>query len=31
MIADEIGVTRAAVCHQYRTKEEIVVAVGQPS
>ena len=29
MIADEIGVTKAAVYHQYRTKEEIVVAVAQ--
>jgi AcrR family transcriptional regulator len=26
MIADEIGVTKAAVYHQYRTKEEIVLA-----
>lgn len=27
MIADEIGVTKAAVYHQFRTKNEIVVAV----
>ena len=27
MIADEIGVTKAAVYHQYPTKDEIVVAV----
>lgn len=27
MIADEIGVTKAAVYHQYKTKEEIVRAV----
>jgi AcrR family transcriptional regulator len=27
MIADEIGVTKAAVYHQYRTKDEIVRAV----
>jgi AcrR family transcriptional regulator len=27
MIADAIGVTKAAVYHQYKTKEEIVVAV----
>ena len=27
MIADEIGVTKAADYHQYRTKEEIVLAV----
>ena len=27
MIADTIGVTKAAVYHQYKTKEEIVVAV----
>jgi AcrR family transcriptional regulator len=27
MIADEIGVTKAAVYHQYRTKDEIVIAV----
>jgi len=26
MIADEIGVTKAAVYHQYRTKDEIVLA-----
>jgi AcrR family transcriptional regulator len=29
MIADEIGVTKAAVYHQYRTKDEIVVAVAE--
>jgi AcrR family transcriptional regulator len=29
MIADEIGVTKAAVYHQYRTKEEIVLAVAE--
>jgi len=28
MIADEIGVSKAAVYHQYKTKEEIVRAVG---
>jgi AcrR family transcriptional regulator len=27
MIADTIGVTKAAVYHQYKTKEEIVIAV----
>jgi AcrR family transcriptional regulator len=27
MIADAIGVTKAAVCHQYNTKDEIVLAV----
>jgi AcrR family transcriptional regulator len=27
MIADTVGVTKAAVYHQYRTKEEIVIAV----
>jgi AcrR family transcriptional regulator len=27
MIADAIGVTKAAVYHQYNTKDEIVVAV----
>jgi AcrR family transcriptional regulator len=27
MIADEIGVTKAAVYHQFKTKEEIVIAV----
>jgi AcrR family transcriptional regulator len=27
MIADEIGVTKAAVYHQFRTKEEIVIAL----
>src|SRR5262245_38552277 len=26
MIADEIGVTKAAVYHQYKTKDEIVLA-----
>ena len=29
MIADEIGVTKAAVYHQFRTKEEIVVAAAE--
>jgi AcrR family transcriptional regulator len=29
MIADAIGVTKAAVYHQYRTKDEIVLAVGE--
>src|SRR5262245_41244881 len=29
MIADAIGVTKAAVYHQYNTKDEIVVAVAQ--
>jgi AcrR family transcriptional regulator len=29
MIADGIGVTKAAVYHQYNTKEEIVLAVAQ--
>ena len=29
MIADEIGVTKAAVYHQYNTKDEIVLAVAQ--
>ena len=29
MIADEIGVTKAAVYHQYNTKDEIVVAVAE--
>jgi len=29
MIADSIGVTKAAVYHQYRTKEEIVLAVAE--
>jgi AcrR family transcriptional regulator len=29
MIADEIGVTKAAVYHQYHTKDEIVLAVAQ--
>jgi AcrR family transcriptional regulator len=29
MIADEIGVTKAAVYHQFNTKEEIVVAVAE--
>ena len=27
MIADQIGVTKAAVYHQYNTKDEIVLAV----
>jgi AcrR family transcriptional regulator len=29
MIADEIGVTKAAVYHQYQTKEEIVLAAAE--
>ena len=29
MIADELGVTKAAVYHQFRTKEEIVVAAAE--
>jgi AcrR family transcriptional regulator len=29
MIADEIGVTKAAVYHQFRTKEEIVLAAAE--
>jgi AcrR family transcriptional regulator len=29
MIADEIGVTKAAVYHQFPTKEEIVLAAGE--
>jgi AcrR family transcriptional regulator len=29
MIADEIGVTKAAVYHQYKTKDEIVLAAAQ--
>lgn len=29
MIADHIGVTKAAVYHQFRTKDEIVLAAGQ--
>jgi AcrR family transcriptional regulator len=29
MIADEIGVTKAAVYHQYRTKNEIVLAAAE--
>jgi len=29
MIADELGVTKAAVYHQYNTKDEIVVAVAE--
>lgn len=29
MIADSIGVTKAAVYHQFRTKDEIVLATGQ--
>lgn len=29
MIADEIGVTKAAVYHQYKTKDQIVRAVAQ--
>jgi AcrR family transcriptional regulator len=27
MIADEVGVTKAAVYHQFKTKEEIVIAL----
>src|SRR5512139_2210701 len=29
MIADAIGVTKAAVYHQYNTKDEIILAVAQ--
>jgi AcrR family transcriptional regulator len=29
MIADEVGVTKAAIYHQYRTKDEIVVAAAE--
>src|SRR5262249_57471431 len=29
MIADALGVTKAAVYHQYNTKEEIILAVAQ--
>jgi AcrR family transcriptional regulator len=29
MIADEIGVTKAAVYHQYKTKDEIILAVAE--
>src|SRR6516165_2874493 len=29
MIADEIGVTKAAVYHQFRTKDDIIVAAMQ--
>jgi AcrR family transcriptional regulator len=29
MIADRIGVTKAAVYHQYRTKDELIIAVGE--
>jgi AcrR family transcriptional regulator len=29
MIADAVGVTKAAVYHQYRTKDEIVLAVAE--
>ena len=29
MIADEIGVTKAAVYHQYNTKDEIVLAAAE--
>src|SRR5262245_65654399 len=29
MIADEIGITKAAVYHQYNTKDEIVLAVAE--
>jgi len=31
MIADALGVTKAAVYHQFRTKEEILLAVVRPS
>ncbi|MDR7275037.1 TetR/AcrR family transcriptional regulator [Catenuloplanes atrovinosus] len=31
MIADELGVTKAAVYHQFATKEEIALAVVQPA
>jgi AcrR family transcriptional regulator len=31
MIADELGVTKAAVYHQYRTKDEIVLSVAGAS
>ena len=30
MIADELGVTKAAVYHQYNTKDEIIYARGWP-
>jgi AcrR family transcriptional regulator len=30
MIADELGVTKAAVYHQFKTKEDIVLAVVRP-
>ncbi len=29
MIAGAIGVTKAAVCHQFKTKDEIVIAVAE--
>ena len=29
MIADELGVTKAAVYHQYKTKDEIVLAAAE--
>src|ERR1700688_4512787 len=29
MIADEIGVTKAAVYHQYKTKDEIILAAAE--
>ena len=29
MIADELGVTKAAVYHQFRTKDEIITAAGE--
>jgi AcrR family transcriptional regulator len=29
MIADEIGVTKAAVYHQFKTKDEIIIAVAE--
>jgi AcrR family transcriptional regulator len=31
MIADELGVTKAAVYHQFQTKEQIVLAVIEPA
>jgi AcrR family transcriptional regulator len=29
MIADEIGVTKAAIYHQYKTKDEIILAAAE--